>query len=283
MVLLDADLRRRDAVLFRARADDRHLFGIYSSVLVASPIVMWLGLRREDLARPEKKAQPEARRLIRRGAHHRLHRHRPAPRRAPPVAGRELRAWIYLILFLDHLLRDGARRDAVSAGRFAALRRGRGGRGRRHGRARAVRRARARFVSRATTRTTGSDASPDRAYSAAKARALQSRAPRAHAAVLCEARRQDGPHRALRADRAHVRAFRGGDGTHDVCALRGVCLRRRDSVDRLARICRLLLRESAVHAQQPLARDHRASSLLSIMPGVIEFARGRRRASATRI
>jgi preprotein translocase subunit SecF len=36
------------------------LFGIYSSVLVASPIVMWLGLTREDLARPEKKAQPEA-------------------------------------------------------------------------------------------------------------------------------------------------------------------------------------------------------------------------------
>jgi preprotein translocase subunit SecF len=36
------------------------LFGIYSSVLVASPIVMWLGLTREDLAKPEKKAQPEA-------------------------------------------------------------------------------------------------------------------------------------------------------------------------------------------------------------------------------
>lgn len=36
------------------------LFGIYSSVLVASPIVMWLGVSREDLARPEKKAQPEA-------------------------------------------------------------------------------------------------------------------------------------------------------------------------------------------------------------------------------
>jgi preprotein translocase subunit SecF len=35
-------------------------FGIYSSVLVASPIVMWLGIRREDLAMPEKKAQPEA-------------------------------------------------------------------------------------------------------------------------------------------------------------------------------------------------------------------------------
>jgi len=28
-------------------------FGIYSSVLVASPIVMWLGVSREDLARPE--------------------------------------------------------------------------------------------------------------------------------------------------------------------------------------------------------------------------------------
>jgi preprotein translocase subunit SecF len=36
------------------------LFGIYSSVLVASPIVMWLGIRREDLATGEKKAQPEA-------------------------------------------------------------------------------------------------------------------------------------------------------------------------------------------------------------------------------
>ncbi|MGZ8155647.1 MAG: protein translocase subunit SecF [Burkholderiales bacterium] len=36
------------------------LFGIYSSVLVASPIVMWLGLTRDDLAKPEKKAQPEA-------------------------------------------------------------------------------------------------------------------------------------------------------------------------------------------------------------------------------
>jgi preprotein translocase subunit SecF len=35
-------------------------FGIYSSVLVASPLVMWLGVSREDLARPDKKAQPEA-------------------------------------------------------------------------------------------------------------------------------------------------------------------------------------------------------------------------------
>jgi preprotein translocase subunit SecF len=36
------------------------LFGIYSSVLVASPIVMWLGVSREDLAKPEKKAEAEA-------------------------------------------------------------------------------------------------------------------------------------------------------------------------------------------------------------------------------
>jgi len=36
------------------------LFGIYSSVLVASPIVMWLGVSREDLVKPEKRAGPEA-------------------------------------------------------------------------------------------------------------------------------------------------------------------------------------------------------------------------------
>jgi preprotein translocase subunit SecF len=36
------------------------LFGIYSSVLVASPIVMWLGVSREDLSKPEKKAGTEA-------------------------------------------------------------------------------------------------------------------------------------------------------------------------------------------------------------------------------
>ncbi len=34
------------------------LFGIYSSVLVASPIVMWLGISREDLVKPEKKEEP---------------------------------------------------------------------------------------------------------------------------------------------------------------------------------------------------------------------------------
>src|SRR5690349_3315914 len=36
------------------------LFGIYSSVLVACPMVMWLGISPKDLAQPEKKARPEA-------------------------------------------------------------------------------------------------------------------------------------------------------------------------------------------------------------------------------
>jgi preprotein translocase subunit SecF len=36
------------------------LFGIYSSVLVASPIVMWLGISREDLIKVEKKETTEA-------------------------------------------------------------------------------------------------------------------------------------------------------------------------------------------------------------------------------
>ncbi|MGH8679766.1 MAG: protein translocase subunit SecF [Burkholderiales bacterium] len=33
------------------------LFGIYSSVFVASPLVLWLGVTREDLLRPEKKSE----------------------------------------------------------------------------------------------------------------------------------------------------------------------------------------------------------------------------------
>jgi len=36
------------------------LFGIYSSVLVASPIVMWLGVSREDFVKAEKKDEAEA-------------------------------------------------------------------------------------------------------------------------------------------------------------------------------------------------------------------------------
>jgi len=33
------------------------LFGIYSSVLVASPIVMWLGVSRADFVKSERKAE----------------------------------------------------------------------------------------------------------------------------------------------------------------------------------------------------------------------------------
>ena len=33
------------------------IFGIYSSVLVASPIIMLLGVTREDLVKPEKKKE----------------------------------------------------------------------------------------------------------------------------------------------------------------------------------------------------------------------------------
>jgi len=36
------------------------LFGIYSSVLVASPLVMWFGIQREDLVKVEKKPQADA-------------------------------------------------------------------------------------------------------------------------------------------------------------------------------------------------------------------------------
>ena len=35
-------------------------FGIYSSVLVMAPIVMWLGVRREDLVKPVKDRKQEA-------------------------------------------------------------------------------------------------------------------------------------------------------------------------------------------------------------------------------
>lgn len=35
-------------------------FGIYSSILIASPIIMFLGVKREDLVKPEKKPQEEA-------------------------------------------------------------------------------------------------------------------------------------------------------------------------------------------------------------------------------
>ena len=37
------------------------LFGIYSSVLVMAPLVMWLGVSREDLVKPEKKQRARGR------------------------------------------------------------------------------------------------------------------------------------------------------------------------------------------------------------------------------
>jgi len=40
------------------------LFGIYSSVLVMAPLVMWLGVSREDLVKPEKKAGSEAEKVL---------------------------------------------------------------------------------------------------------------------------------------------------------------------------------------------------------------------------
>src|SRR5438309_7296410 len=40
-------------------------FGIYSSVLVASPLVMWLGVSREDLVKPDKKRSgPEGEKIL---------------------------------------------------------------------------------------------------------------------------------------------------------------------------------------------------------------------------
>ena len=35
-------------------------FGIYSSVLVMAPIIMWLGVRREDLVKPVRDRKEEA-------------------------------------------------------------------------------------------------------------------------------------------------------------------------------------------------------------------------------
>jgi preprotein translocase subunit SecF len=40
------------------------LFGIYSSVLVMAPLVMWMGVSREDLVRPEKRAGAEGDKIL---------------------------------------------------------------------------------------------------------------------------------------------------------------------------------------------------------------------------
>ena len=40
-------------------------FGIYSSVLVMAPLVMWMGVSREDLVKPEKKRDgPEGEKIL---------------------------------------------------------------------------------------------------------------------------------------------------------------------------------------------------------------------------
>ena len=40
------------------------LFGIYSSVLVMAPLVMWMGVSREDLVKPERKQGPEGEKIV---------------------------------------------------------------------------------------------------------------------------------------------------------------------------------------------------------------------------
>ena len=39
-------------------------FGIYSSVLVMAPLVMWMGVSREDLVKPERKHGPEGEKIL---------------------------------------------------------------------------------------------------------------------------------------------------------------------------------------------------------------------------
>ena len=39
-------------------------FGIYSSVLVMAPLVMWMGVSREDLVKPERKQGAEGAKIL---------------------------------------------------------------------------------------------------------------------------------------------------------------------------------------------------------------------------
>ena len=62
-------------------------FGIYSSVLVMAPLVMWMGVSREDLVKPERKREaPRARRSCRSGRGGR----RRFPRRSRAATAREV-------------------------------------------------------------------------------------------------------------------------------------------------------------------------------------------------
>ena len=40
------------------------LFGIYSSVLVMAPLVMWMGVSREDLVKPDKRPGAEGDKIL---------------------------------------------------------------------------------------------------------------------------------------------------------------------------------------------------------------------------
>ena len=40
------------------------LFGIYSSVLVMAPLVMWMGVSREDLVKPDRKSGPAGEKIL---------------------------------------------------------------------------------------------------------------------------------------------------------------------------------------------------------------------------
>ena len=123
------------------------LFGIYSSVLVASPIVMWLGLTREDLAQAGEEGAARGGRLrlrvelITAFIDIVLHLDRHLQWLVANYG-----TWIYLILFLIIFCETGLVVTPFLPGRFAAVRGGRGGGGRRHARARALRRARDRVV-----------------------------------------------------------------------------------------------------------------------------------------
>ena len=106
-------------------------FGIYSSVLVMAPLVMWMGVSREDLVKPEQEGPERATRSCRELA--------PSPMltdalllapRARPDAGaarRRVRPLALRAPVRDHLRGDGPRRHAVPARRLAAVHR-------RHGR-----------------------------------------------------------------------------------------------------------------------------------------------------
>ena len=61
---VDAVLRRRDAALLRAGADHRHPVRHLLLGAGVAPLVMWLGVSREDLVKPEKKQGPDGDKIL---------------------------------------------------------------------------------------------------------------------------------------------------------------------------------------------------------------------------